>query len=210
MQKFLAAASRRLQLAAVLMLALLWELASALKRMLLGPAPRLGKFRELLSQFPHLLAALRAPQEVPDELVQERLGVCRKCPVFFAPLQSCGSPLREIMRRLRSLRSGSPENSPASPKILRGCFCHLPTKARLHENCWAYDERLPDLGWPAAINSFPRPEPACPEPACPEFNCPPSPLYAPPAAQSLLPPAPFRNPFRPAAPGPLASAHRLL
>jgi hypothetical protein len=194
MQKFLAAASRRLQLAAALMLALLWELASALKRILLGPAPRFQKLQDLLSQSPHLLAALRAPQEVPDELVQARMEICRQCPVFFSPLQSCGSPLREILRRLRRLKAGSPENSSASPKILRGCFCHLPTKARLHENCWAYDERLPDLGWPAAINSFPRPET----------------LPPPSQIQSLLPPAPFRNPFRLAAPGPLASAHRLL
>ncbi len=145
MQKFLAAASRRLQLAAVLMLALLWELASALKRILLGPAPRFQKLQDLLAQSPHLFAALKAPQEVPDELVQARLEICRQCPVFFAPLQSCGSPLREIMRRIRRL-----------PKLPVGCLCHLPTKARLHENCWAYDERLPDLGWPAAINSFPR------------------------------------------------------
>ncbi len=176
---------RLLQLSIVLMLALLWELASALKRILLGPAPRSQKLQDLLSQAPHLLAALRAPQGVPDELVQARLAVCRKCPVFFRPLQSCGSPLREILRRLRRL-----------PKLPAGCFCHLPTKARLHENCWAYDERLPDLGWPAALNSFPRPEP--------EFNCPPSPLYS--QLQSLSPPAPFR----PAAPGPLASTHRLL
>jgi len=126
------------------------------------------KARELKEAARSLVPAVLAKQEVPDELVQARLAVCRACPLFFRPLQTCGSPLRgrKIVRLPfdhGAAASGSggafrpeglaPQKSLSRP--LSGCFCHMPTKARLHENCWAHDERLPDLGWPAALNSFP-------------------------------------------------------
>lgn len=61
---------------------------------------------------------------------ERRLFTCRQCPVFYRPLQTCGSPLS---KRLRGL----------------GCACHMPTKARL-KDAWCYLDSIYDddhYGW---------------------------------------------------------------
>jgi len=60
----------------------------------------------------------------------KRSAACRACPVFYKPLQTCGSPLDKDTRGL-------------------GCYCYLPEKVKLPESrCWL-DEHSPhrDYGW---------------------------------------------------------------
>lgn len=76
-------------------------------------------------------------KRVPKELYRKRMAVCRECPIFYRPLQTCGSPLVDKWT---------------------GCFCFMPLKARLTENCFAYDSSEGNnavFGWPAELNSFP-------------------------------------------------------
>ena len=77
------------------------------------------------------------------EMTEARLGYCRECPLFYEPLSTCGTPFRKT-----------------APQW--GCWCHLPTKARLLENCWQYDQsgrtpmyRYIGWGWPEELNSWP-------------------------------------------------------
>lgn len=60
-----------------------------------------------------------------------RLATCSVCPIFYKPLQTCGTPLRKTLRPL-------------------GCWCFMPAKARLAAaQCWI-DENAPDAaqyGW---------------------------------------------------------------
>jgi hypothetical protein len=67
------------------------------------------------------------------ETRQRRMAFCRQCPIFYKPLQTCGSPL-------------------TADKDL-GCYCHMPTKARLRAaRCWLYDETAGQMGWPKELN----------------------------------------------------------
>lgn len=67
---------------------------------------------------------------------EARLRACRGCPVFFAPLQTCGSPLSKELRDV-------------------GCYCQVEAKSRIVDaTCWL-DEQLSDefgdaYGWRAA------------------------------------------------------------
>lgn len=63
----------------------------------------------------------------PDAYVSEqhyhlRLATCERCPIFYKPLRTCGTPLKKSLRDL-------------------GCWCFLPVKARLRAaTCWLNDE----------------------------------------------------------------------
>jgi hypothetical protein len=71
--------------------------------------------------------------KVDTETFKRRMAFCRPCPIFYAPLQTCGSPLTD-------------------DKDL-GCYCHMPTKARLRAACcWLYDETAGRMGWPKDLN----------------------------------------------------------
>ena len=74
---------------------------------------------------------------VSKEIAAFRLETCRKCPVFYAPLETCGSPLRKESRGL-------------------GCYCFQPVKVRLCDaTCWLDDNIEPGYsgGWQHAIAS---------------------------------------------------------
>ena len=86
---------------------------------------------------------------VPPKVYQARMEVCRQCPVFYAPLRTCGSPLR---------RGSRVRNHPA------GCSCYMPFKAKFECNCWLWEEianeTLPPqywhwtkFGWKGPLNS---------------------------------------------------------
>lgn len=66
-----------------------------------------------------------------------RYARCEKCPIFYKPLRTCGSPLDKELRGL-------------------GCHCSIPIKARLREaTCWG-DDNLGDefvFGWKAVAKS---------------------------------------------------------
>lgn len=71
---------------------------------------------------------------IPQNLYELRYHICERCPLFYAPLRTCGSPLKRDLRRL-------------------GCWCYLPEKAKLlSAKCWIDDElgELDDLGWKKA------------------------------------------------------------
>jgi hypothetical protein len=71
----------------------------------------------------------RKDKQATPEVLKARLEHCRQCPLFFAPLQTCGSPL-----------DGDGNY---------GCYCYMPVKAREKDaTCWA-DETTPELeiGW---------------------------------------------------------------
>ena len=95
------------------------------------------------------LSAIGAIPRVPPEMARERLEVCRKCPIFYAPTQTCGSPFSKARVRCR----------PA------GCLCFMPFKVKFEGNCWLWeeleDERLtPEqtrewlfAGWKGRLNT---------------------------------------------------------
>ena len=56
-----------------------------------------------------------------------RLDCCRRCPLFFTPLQTCGSPLRFGDADL-------------------GCWCYMPVKATMKTaQCWLDEEGIDDV-----------------------------------------------------------------
>lgn len=71
-----------------------------------------------------LLGILKDPSaKVSPEIYQRRLRTCQKCPVFYKPLQTCGSPIK---RELRGV----------------GCYCYQPESARYTAKCCWLDEEL--------------------------------------------------------------------
>jgi len=73
-------------------------------------------------------------KQAPVEVYEKRLATCSKCPLFYKPLATCSSPLKQDSKDL-------------------GCHCHLPTKARLAEaRCWGDEFAGPDFayGWEQA------------------------------------------------------------
>lgn len=65
---------------------------------------------------------------VNDEQYNERMATCRKCPIFFRPLQTCGSPLRHD----RWL----------------GCWCETEIKNRASSaSCWIRDHETHKTGY---------------------------------------------------------------
>lgn len=79
----------------------------------------------------------RGPKRAPNELYELRLAACRECPIFYAPLQTCGSPLRKDLRGL-------------------GCYCNMPAKARFfYADCWLRENTGDgDCGWPDTLRRF--------------------------------------------------------
>lgn len=70
-------------------------------------------------------------ERVPAAEREKKMEVCRKCPLFFRPLQTCGSPLK---RRDRDL----------------GCWCNMEAKTWLRgAHCWIDEECLDEApyGW---------------------------------------------------------------
>lgn len=67
-------------------------------------------------------------------ITEQRLAACRKCPIYCAERQTCGDPL-------------SPEW--LGEGVPMGCFCYLPTKAKLPAAvCWLDEQNVEGLRWP--------------------------------------------------------------
>jgi len=67
-------------------------------------------------------------------ITEQRLAACRKCPIYCASRQTCGDP-------------SSPEW--LGEGIPMGCFCHLPTKAKLPAAvCWLDEQNVEGIRWP--------------------------------------------------------------
>lgn len=67
------------------------------------------------------------------EIYHRRLACCHKCPFFFWPLATCGSPFAD-----------HPD---------AGCWCYEPVAARLADKqCWIDEEGIEsEYGWAASI-----------------------------------------------------------
>lgn len=85
-------------------------------------------------------AAFNKP-EVPHELTAKRLYACQKCPLFYAPLRTCGSPMMA--------------KTWLNPNDPMGCFCQMEVKATTLCNCWLADQTRGEQGWPDELNSYP-------------------------------------------------------
>lgn len=97
-----------------------------------------------IAQFFHVFHAVIFTRHKDHLLAEMRVNHCKtKCPVYFKPLGTCGSPLKR----------GDDK---------RGCYCHMETKAELEDNCWAYDRDQGEgqnyFGWPQELNSYPWPK----------------------------------------------------
>lgn len=66
---------------------------------------------------------------VPPGIASLRLQVCRRCPIFYAPTQTCGSPFNKARVRGR----------PA------GCLCFMPFKVKFEGNCWLWEQAQDDM-----------------------------------------------------------------
>ncbi len=85
------------------------------------------------------LRALQTSRCGKHPSAKARMEECRKCPLFYKPLQTCGSPLAKESKM--------------------GCYCYLPLKVTLKANCWLFDETNGELGWPKPLNDYePKPE----------------------------------------------------
>jgi len=68
-----------------------------------------------------------ADSHVNAKKYRHRMEVCRRCPLFYKPLEACGTPLKKQLRGL-------------------GCYCYMPEKAKLEDAvCWI-DSDAPDAG----------------------------------------------------------------
>lgn len=66
---------------------------------------------------------------VSDEVFKARMETCRKCPVFYHKLQTCGTPLRK------------------GEDAKLGCFCFQPAAARLRSKKCFLNESGLAWGW---------------------------------------------------------------
>jgi hypothetical protein len=126
-----------------------WGIDSARKRLVLALLVA-AAFSDLLSIQPYRRAwrAMKAifgllaknDPRVDAERLQRRLDACERCPYFYRPLATCGSPLRSELRHV-------------------GCRCNIEAKAKLAEaDC--YIDETSDLaaddgfGWAAAERRY--------------------------------------------------------
>lgn len=94
--------------------------------------------KEMWQAARHVFVALTARRGRVDRVTYfRRLRCCWRCPVFYPPLRTCGSPL-----------AGNPE---------LGCFCEEERKAAIPEaTCWIdenAEDDMKEFGWTITIKS---------------------------------------------------------
>lgn len=83
----------------------------------------------------------RQDRPTPRWIYFSRLRTCYRCPLFYKPLRTCGSPLVKDLRDV-------------------GCMCDMEIKAAAIEaTCWyretTYDDT--EFGWPASLTRYRNP-----------------------------------------------------
>jgi hypothetical protein len=91
---------------------------------IVGTAYECFKFVQFKASGLWLSATGKIPR-VSKELANARLAVCRQCPIFYSPTQTCGSPFN---------RKARARGRPA------GCLCFMPFKVKFECNCWLWEE----------------------------------------------------------------------
>ena len=72
----------------------------------------------------------RKVSECPPDITEARRRVCEACPLYFKPLETCGSPLAEDHPEL-------------------GCYCYMGAMAKMRDgHCWLRENTTADGGWP--------------------------------------------------------------
>lgn len=73
----------------------------------------------------------------PHWLYYSRMRCCFRCPLFYKPLRTCGSPLRKSLRGV-------------------GCYCSMIFKASMiYGSCWIRTNApTSPHGWPAGLCRF--------------------------------------------------------
>lgn len=87
-----------------------------------------------------LALKLWVKHEQHNDRARQRLAACLRCPIYYAKLETCGTPLQR-----------GPDYNDENGKPM-GCYCHMPTKVTTHCNCWMYDQTNGDLGWAKELN----------------------------------------------------------
>ena len=86
---------------------------------------------------PSLLRAYRHKATILSEM---RLAACEKCPFFYAPLKTCGSPLGSKETEWYNGNTNRTEQA--------GCYCYMPVKVRDPQSvCWLHEQGVDDMGW---------------------------------------------------------------
>lgn len=81
-----------------------------------------------------MLKALARPERAPAGKVACRLAACERCVIYYKPLRTCGTPLRNGEDRLL------------------GCWCDMEVKATLETaGCWLRDEKGSLNGWSSSL-----------------------------------------------------------
>lgn len=102
----------------------------------------LFSLRHPRDSWPRVSAALttwlrwtREPRRTPRWIYYGRMRTCFSCPFFYAPLRTCGSPLRKELHEC-------------------GCWCSMEHAAAvLEKECWYRTESYGDTewGWDASL-----------------------------------------------------------
>lgn len=94
----------------------------------------LGKFWPRVTGFALLLWSFLCGQRASEEVYHRRMASCQQCPLFYRPLETCGSPLTKDADL--------------------GCWCFLPFKNLIPgARCWLRDNAPKSLyGWPEELN----------------------------------------------------------
>lgn len=78
-----------------------------------------------------MLRALWSGKRATPEQVQRRTCFCNQCPIFYRPLGTCGTPLKDADL---------------------GCWCFMEMKSRLADaTCWAKENKIQSCGWPDGL-----------------------------------------------------------
>ena len=97
-----------------------------------------GSLRQPSEALPRLKGALKVwfhwakeQHATPFWIFYIRMRACRKCPFYYKKLATCGSPFAKDLQGV-------------------GCWCHLPTKAKIiHADCYLRELGINESGgWP--------------------------------------------------------------
>ncbi len=98
-------------------------------------ARSLGECRHRAAGFLRSLWALWFSPRIDERTYVYRLITCRMCPLYHPERETCGFPEND---EPKTCYQDGDEMKPM------GCFCHMPTKAKLRDaDCWL-NENYPD------------------------------------------------------------------
>lgn len=97
----------------------------------------IDSFWKVVAAFKLWFEFARHPESTPQWIYYQRMRTCFKCPLFYRPLRTCGSPLTKELRDV-------------------GCFCSCEHKCSIADaDCWAREHTDSDeFGWPDSLRPF--------------------------------------------------------